>query len=92
MVLDGTFRAAALRERAAGLADDCGAAFELVKVEFAEDVVGERIKRRERNASDAEFEVHRPLRELFDPVRTDHVAVDNSGCLDEVRQQVDAHF
>ncbi|WP_435176305.1 AAA family ATPase [Halorussus sp. AFM4] len=92
VVLDGTFKDAVDRERAAALSEALGAAFRLVKVECAEDVVRERIARREGDESDADYEVHRLYREQFDAVATDHVTVDNSEGREATARQVDAAF
>lgn len=88
VVLDGTFKRAGDRERARDVAADCGVAFRLVKVECDEATVRERIAAREDDASDADFEVHRTLREEFDPVEGVHLVVDNSGTEREAREQV----
>ncbi|WP_240318880.1 AAA family ATPase [Halorussus rarus] len=91
-VLDGTFKDAGDRDRAAELSESLGAEFRLVKVECAEDVVRERIARREGDASDADFEVHELYREQFDAIATDHVTVDNSDGRDATARQVDEAF
>ncbi|MFC4550111.1 MULTISPECIES: AAA family ATPase [Halorussus] len=91
-VLDGTFKAADLRERARTLADATGAAFRLVRVECDKSDVRERIAAREDDASDADFAVHAQFREEFEPLARDHVTVDNSRGIAETRRQVADHF
>ncbi|WP_135829390.1 AAA family ATPase [Halorussus halobius] len=92
VVLDGTFKDAAHRDRALELSESLDADFRLVKVECDEDVVRERIRRREGDESDADFEVHAMFRERFDPIAADHVAVDNSDGIEETTRQVAERF
>lgn len=92
VVFDGTFQYRQMRERARDLADDLGAEFRSVKVECEESVVRERIEAREGGESDADFEVHRQIREQFDPLAMDHVTVDNSETELRTRRQIDRYF
>ncbi|PSQ29111.1 kinase [Halobacteriales archaeon QS_9_68_17] len=92
VVFDGTFQYRDLRHRARSLADDLGAEFRSVRVECAEPVVRERIEAREGGESDADFEVHKRIREAFDPLAIDHVTVDNSETEARTERQVDRHF
>lgn len=91
-VLDGTFRRRTHRQRARELSETLAVEFSLVKVECPPDVVAERLRRREDDPSDADFEVYTMLRERFDPVSMDHVTVDNSGGIEATREQVADHF
>ena len=91
-VLDGTFKDATDRDRAVELSESLGVGFRLVKVECAEDVVRERIRAREDDASDADFEVHAMYRDRFEPISVEHLTVDNSDGIEETTRQVDAHF
>lgn len=92
VVLDGTFKDAGLRDRAVELSESLDAEFRLVKVECDEPVVRERIRSREGDESDADFEVHAMFRDRFDPIAADHVTVDNSGDVAETTRQVDERF
>jgi predicted kinase len=92
VVLDGTFKDAADRERAADLSESLDARFRLVKVECDESVVRDRIAGREDDESDADFEVHAMYRERFDAVSADHVRVDNSESVADTRRQVEKRF
>jgi predicted kinase len=91
-VLDGTFKDADDRDRAVELSETLDVAFRLVKVECAEDVVRERIRRREDDASDADFEIHSLYRDRFESISVEHLTVDNSDCIEETTQQVADHF
>jgi predicted kinase len=91
VVLDATFADARFRADARETAAEAAAAFDLVEVTCEEDVVERRIERRD-GISDADFEIHRRFRELFDEVASDHVVVDNSGTEAETFAQVDAAF
>jgi len=88
VVLDGTFRDERDRDRAAELSESLDAEFRLVKVECAESVVRERIRQREDDASDADFDVYAMYRDRFDPISGDHVTVDNSDGIEETAEQV----
>jgi predicted kinase len=92
VVLDGTFYRRRYRRDAAGAADELDAAFDLLRVDCDQEVVRERIAAREGDESDADFEVHRMYRDLFEAVERDHVAVDNSADLAATRRQVRRHF
>lgn len=91
-VLDGTFRERTQRERARKLSETLAVEFSLVKVECPPDVVEDRLRRREGDPSDADFEVYAMLRERFEPVAMEHVTVDNSGDVEATREQVADHF
>lgn len=92
VVLDGTFKDAGNRERALELSEALDAEFRLVKVECAEETVRERIRGREGDESDADFEIHAMFRDRFDPISTDHVTVDNSDGLEATTRQVAEQF
>lgn len=91
-ILDGTFRRTSLREEARAVAQQAGAAFDLVRVECCEDVVKERITERTDDPSDADYSVYQLLETEFEPIRVPHFSVDNSGSKAEMRQQVSDFF
>lgn len=91
-VLDGTFYRRRYRRRAATVAADAGASFDLLKVDCETDVVRSRMEAREGDESDADFEVHMMYREQFEPLERDHVTIDNSEDLASTRRQLDRHF
>lgn len=88
LVLDGTFQYRETRDRAADLAAEFGADFELVRVTCDEQTVRQRLAERTDDPSDAVFENYRTIRRSFDPVRRDHTTVDNSDSLDQTRAAV----
>jgi predicted kinase len=88
LVLDGTFQYRETRDRAADLAAGFGADFELVRVTCDEQTVRQRLAERTEDPSDAVFENYRAIRRAFDPVRRDHLTVDNSGSLDRTKAAV----
>lgn len=90
VVLDGTFHSRPFREWALGAAERAGVDGQVLKVECEPSVARDRIRTREGDESDADVRVHDMMREQFDPLAADHVAVDNSGSLDDTRQQVRA--
>jgi hypothetical protein len=92
VVLDATFSDRPDRERARELAAALDVPFTLVAVECEQAVVERRIRQRTDDESDADVEVHRLFRDLFDPIEGDHVTVDNSGAIEATRRQVDDLF
>lgn len=88
VVLDGTFRTRERRTRAAHLAETTGVPFRLVTVECDRQVVRDRIRSRNADPSDADFEIYERLSDEFEsPTRT-HTVIDNSGSLADTRQRV----
>ena len=92
VVLDGTFRSTALRERAACVAEAAGDDYRVVRVTCAEAVVRERIAARADDPSDADFRIHKQIKAEFEPVERDCVVVDNSGSLEATLDTVDEAF
>jgi hypothetical protein len=93
VVLDGTFRRTALRERAAAVAADADVAFRLVRVTCDAETVRERIRARADDPSDADFDIYQKLKAEFEPLeREAHLVVDNSGPLAETLDTVDEAF
>lgn len=92
VVLDGTFQYRDARERAADLAAEVGADFDLVRVTCDESTVRERIAERTDDPSDAEFETYLTISRAFDPIERDHHTVDNSGTLERTEAQVHEAF
>lgn len=90
VVVDGTFQDRGFRADAADSADEADAAVRFVKVECSESVVRERIRRRNGDHSDADFEVYRMFQETYDPLSVDYATVDNSGERTRTRRQVEA--
>jgi predicted kinase len=88
VVLDGTFRRMAQRQRVRLTAAAAGADYLPLKVECEMAVVKERIAQREGDASDADFEIHEQVREQFEPVPRDVPRIDNSRSLAATRRQV----
>ena len=87
VVLDGTFRNRADRERAVELAAEAGATLGVVVVDCEAPVVESRIAARENDASDADIEVYRDFRKRYDSVRLPHATIDNSGTMAATRAQ-----
>jgi predicted kinase len=89
VVVDGTFQNEDFRIVAVEAARDADADVRFVKVECAESVVRERIRRRNGDHSDADFDVHQMFRETYDPLSVDHVTVDNSAERAATREQIE---
>lgn len=89
VVLDATFRSKERRDRAATAAREADAAVTFVRVTCSLEVVEERLAERTDTISDADFELHLRLRDAFDPIERDHVVIDNSGTIEETREQLE---
>lgn len=89
VVLDGTYRERAFREPAYELAGEHDVDCVVLKVEADDDVVRERIRKREDDASDADVSIYEHYRDQFDSIQVDHVVVDNSGSIPETKEQVE---
>ena len=89
VVLDATFQSKETRDAAATVVEEVDADLRFVHVTCALEVVKERIENRTETISDAEFEQHLLLRESFDPLEREHVAIDNSGSIEETREQLE---
>ena len=89
VVLDATFKTSRLRDRAAAVAREANANFEVAHVVCDPDVVETRIQNRTDSVSDADLRVHYLVKESFEPIERDHVVVDNSGSLEATRRQLD---
>ena len=92
VVLDATFRTEAFRTGAREAARSVDAAFRLVSVECADEVVRERIHARSDDASDADVAVYEQFRKTYDPVQDADLVVDNSGELAATFGQLDTEF
>jgi predicted kinase len=92
VVLDATFRTEAFRTGAREAAQSADAAFRLVGVKCADEVVRERIHARSDDASDADVAVYEQFRETYDPVEDADLVVDNSGELAATFDQLDTEF
>ncbi|MDR5674702.1 AAA family ATPase [Halalkaliarchaeum sp. AArc-GB] len=90
-VLDATFARRHYRDWLRDRADGADVDVEFVEVDCAEPVVRDRIAARE-GASDADFEVYLYYRYRFDPVRGEHLTVDNSNGLAETYAQLEQYF
>jgi predicted kinase len=88
VVLDGTYRERQFREPAYDIAREHDVDCVVLKVEADDDVVRERIREREDDASDADVSIYEHYRDQFEAVDAEHVVVDNSGSLDATREQV----
>ena len=92
VVLDGTFRTRALRERVVDVAIGADVPYRLVRVVCEDPVVRERIATRVDDESDADVAVYERLKTEFEPIDREHRVVDNSGSLAATTARVDELF
>lgn len=89
VVVDASFADRRHRAQAQRVARAVGVPFRLVRVHCEQSVAIGRIRERE-GISDADVEIYHHVKESFDPLRADHVTVDNSGEWDETVEQLRA--
>ncbi|ESS04565.1 MAG: putative kinase [uncultured archaeon A07HR67] len=87
-VLDGTYRTVSFRADVAAVGARFGVDPLFLKMECPESVTRERLDARTGDASDAGMEAYYRVREEFDPLRREHVRVDNSGDWSRTREQL----
>ncbi len=80
VVLDATFYKKMLREKARAIADKTKSKFFLVECTTPESVLRERMFARKRgeSESEADFEVYKKIKEIFEPIEDEHLIVDTS--------------
>lgn len=90
VVLDATFMLKRGRERANHLAQEYTDPYDftIVRVTADEDVVRKRIKEREDDPSDADFEIYQSIRDRYEPLELPHVTIDNSDWWFTTRQRM----
>jgi hypothetical protein len=74
VIVDATFYKKSLRQLFIELAEKCGAPWKWIEICAAETTVEERLKKR-RAYSEADYEVHRKIREGFEPLAFSHLAL-----------------
>jgi hypothetical protein len=92
VVVDGTFKHVDDRDRIVSVAVETGVTARFVHVTCPPAVVRDRLRSRTDDASDADVDVYRKHREQFEPLDREHVAIDNSGSLEDTYRQVDRHL
>ncbi len=80
VVLDATFYRKELRDMARKVAEKAGSDFFIVECLTHEGLLKERIfsRKREETESEADFEVYKKVKTVFEPIEDEHLAVDTS--------------
>lgn len=86
-ILDGVFHKRKLRERAESLAYKYGKKFILIECTAEESVIKQRLSKA-RKFSEADFEVYKKLKEIFEPIQQEHIKVNTSRALDEIIEEI----
>jgi len=83
VVLDGTFYLRSLRERVYSLASRMRSRLVIVECICPEKVIRRRMGRREGriSLSDADYEVYKKIKAVYEPIRRSHITVDTSKAL-----------
>lgn len=87
VVLDATFSNRGFRDQARDLGRHTAGSCRVLHVRCDEAIVKERIKDRE-DVSDADFKIHKEVKDSFDPLVYPHSVISNSGELRVVEEQV----
>lgn len=88
VVLDAAFNKEANRKKAASLAEVLKADFEIALVTSSEASIRDRLRQREGDESDADWQVYKFLKERFERIDEPHVVIANDGDLVNLEQQV----
>jgi len=89
VLLDGTFYKRDLRKTAEKIASATKSGFRLVEVVCDEKTIRKRLKERSKtcSASDADFNVYRKVKKVFEPIKEKHFVVDTG---ENWKKRVDA--
>ena len=91
-VLDGTFYKKSLINEARIVAEKNGSRFHLIECVLHEKDVKERISKRKKDESDADFSVYHTVKKSFEPITEKHIVVDTSkgikDCTDKVLKEI----
>jgi len=77
VILDATFSRKSQRDKALEIAKKAGKKSIVIEVVCDESIVAERLRRRKRDISDADYEVYRKIKQEWEPVEGKHVVIDS---------------
>jgi hypothetical protein len=92
VVLDATFARAKNRKKVELIAKESNVELTIIEVKCKEEVVRERIKRRKGDASRAGYNQYLQYKKIFDPIKEEHIIIDNSGSFDDLKSQIKKIF
>jgi len=80
VVLDATFYKKSLREKARAIAEKTKSKFFLVECTTPEGLLRERMvaRKKSESESEADFEVYKKIKKIFEPIKDKHLIVDTS--------------
>ncbi|MGH1478056.1 MAG: AAA family ATPase [Geminicoccales bacterium] len=88
VVLDAAFNKETNRKKAASLAKALEADFEIVEVTSSEETIRDRLRHREGDESEADWQVYQLLKQRFERIDEPHIIVTNDGDLASLEQRV----
>ncbi|MHA1685997.1 MAG: AAA family ATPase [Candidatus Heimdallarchaeaceae archaeon] len=92
-VLDGTFYKEALRTKVKRICYRFNAKFLLIIVKSPETLIANRFKERERSThrrlSDADYEIYKKYKSLYQPTKLDHLEIDATQESAEILKMID---
>lgn len=94
VILDGTFYLRSLRERVYSMASGTRSRLVIVECTCPEKVIKRRMERRQGkiSLSDADYEVYKKIKAVYEPIRRSHITVDTSKSLSHTLDEVLTHI
>jgi len=87
VVIDATFYKKSLRKKAREIADKIGTEFKIVECVCPERVVKERIAKRTRDVSNADFEVYKKIKKIYEPIEEEHIIVNMNQSKEDAKKE-----
>ncbi|MBN2542852.1 AAA family ATPase [bacterium] len=92
VVLDATFMKEANRRKAKDVAQNAEVDLKIVEVVSNDEIIRQRLQAREQDESEAEYHHYLRYKEIYEPIKEEHIIIDNSGSLEETTKQLDKIF
>lgn len=87
VILDATFSDREFRDRARERGRRLAGRCRVLKVTCEEPIVKQRLETRD-DVSDADFDIHKQIKDSFDPIVYPHTTIDNSNARSQTHEQV----
>lgn len=87
-ILDATFNSQRSREdvkKRLNLGND---QYKIIECICPEDLIISRIQKRKNDYSDADLSIYRRIKEIYEPIKENHITVDTSVCLKKIIPEV----
>jgi predicted kinase len=87
-ILDATFNSQRSREDVKKRLKLDNDQYKIIECICPEDLIISRIQKRKKDYSDADLSVYRMIKEIYEPVKENHITVDTSVCLKKMIPEV----